>query len=486
MTLCNWLIYILSICAANGVNISICLNDFTSSSSAYKWFSSHSWAWGIISKNWNPNPMDINKVTTKDNIQIIIQIHANIETQQRANEPSAQEIMNLYLNSTQNKNNIGWEAYIEDDSSGVGFPQDLLIDMFNTQSFYDRSYSIAYNQWINYLKETNQIIQLINNDNYKMKIYAQSGFASNSHSYLSPDLGNSDCLILERANDDIGDLQTGIIFSRGAAKQYNKKWGIDLSLWWGVIYGTIQNLYSQSYHKRHLYISYFSGADIINIEGGDLLFDDNGNPSKLVNVLEKFGNFTKEYPEINECNVDLPVAILLSQDNGFINNPYWNRNMFSWNYAHIPSRIGDDVINAFFNVAFPSSNYYQDPFPLGRFQSNEPPASPFALSSITPKYCPEGNAAEFEYYAPCYIPFGEYYNRSDAKQSFLNNNIDPSPFRTMGTSRWGDIFDLFVLDNHLINDSNLLSNYPVLILLGAMNISLNDGSYNLLYDYVSN
>ena len=475
---------ILITCTVSKVNISICLNDFTSKSPVYKWFSSQLWSFGIIPKNYNPNPVDINNIITKDNMHIIIQIHANIETQQRGNEPPSKDIINLYLNSTNETEYIHWEAYIEDDSSGVAFPQDLLLTMAETQSFNQRSYIIAYNKWMQYLQSTNSIIQLINNN---IMIYAQSGFASSSHSLLSPDLGNSDCIILERANDDIGDLQTGIAFARGAAKQYKKLWGIDLSLWWGVIYGTIQNLASQSYRKRHLYISYFSGAEIINIEGGDLLFNNNGVPSNLVPVIEQFGNFTMKYPDLSNNKVDIPIAILLSKDNGYITPQYWNTNMFAWNYAHIEPRIGDDNIGAFFSVAFPSSNFYQDPFPLGKYESNTPPASSFALSCITPKYAPDGNTAEFEYYAPCYIPFGEYYNRTDAKSSFINNKIDPSPYRSMGDSRWGDIFDVFVLDSYLIqNKNNILSQYPVLLLLGALNITNQDFSYNLLYDYVVN
>ena len=126
-----------------------------------------------------------------------------------------------------------------------------------------------------------------------------------------------------KANDDIADLQTAIIYERGSAKQYNKTWGIDLSLWWGVISGCVTHLFNQSFHKRHLFISYFSGADIINIEGCNF-FDSNGNPNPLTQTINEFGAFLMKYNQSDIIGIlDTPVALLTSIDSGYITPPYW-------------------------------------------------------------------------------------------------------------------------------------------------------------------
>jgi hypothetical protein len=52
------------------------------------------------------------------------------------------------------------------------------------------------------------------------------GFGETSHSYAARGV---DLLLIERANDDVGDLSTAVAFGRGAARQYGVAWGIDLS-----------------------------------------------------------------------------------------------------------------------------------------------------------------------------------------------------------------------------------------------------------------
>ncbi len=117
-----------------------------------------------------------------------------------------------------------------------------------------------------------------------------------------------------------------------------------------------------------------------------------------------------------------------------------------------------------------------DPFPFGRYQSNEPPATPFGLSCIGPDFAPAPSDV-FDAYP--YLPFGRYTNRAQAKAAFSEQNIDPAPYRPMATSRWGDIFDVLTTQVTL----ELLNDYPVLVLLGS--IELTDELTTMLLRYVN-
>ena len=173
-------------------------------------------------------------------------------------------------------------------------------------------------------------------------------------------------------NDDVDDLQTAIAFARGASKQYGCKWGIDLSLWWGVIHGCVQNL-EPSFHRRNLFISYFSGTQAYRIEGGGLsLNPGTTTPNKLGEAFDKFFTFASQ---THPGQIETPVAIVLPEDNGWITPPYWRTNNEAWNYARIPYRPGDRGIDGFFGAAFPGSVYAMDPFPAGCYGQDNPPAS---------------------------------------------------------------------------------------------------------------
>ena len=78
------------------------------------------------------------------------------------------------------------------------------------------------------------------------------GFPGNTHS-VAP---FCDIILVERANDDVGSYATSIPFLRGAATQFNIKFGIDLSLWWGVIDGCVgsSNSMPGKLHERIMYV----------------------------------------------------------------------------------------------------------------------------------------------------------------------------------------------------------------------------------------
>ena len=120
-----------------------------------------------------------------------------------------------------------------------------------------------------------------------------------------------------------------------------------------MIYGGANNLPS-SYHKRHAFLSYFSGAAAINIEGGNGLVDDTGKmPTQLGKFMEDFGVFVKKH-QFKKCqrkeargkscttekmrglnlgsslNAIAPIVILVPLDHGYLTKPYWQTQVGNW------------------------------------------------------------------------------------------------------------------------------------------------------------
>ena len=84
----------------------------------------------------------------------------------------------------------------------------------------------------------------------------------------------ADVGLLERGIDELGDVATGIAFMRGAGRQYNRPWGIDLSTWRTAAdsattfaaAGRQTGGWSPGYLRRHMYAAYMAGAHILQIE----------------------------------------------------------------------------------------------------------------------------------------------------------------------------------------------------------------------------
>lgn len=340
-----------------------------------------------------------------------------------------------------------WQHILEDESCGVGLAQDFL-------SLKPVTHREAYELCEKYFRKSIKAAESPD----KIPHWAVAGFANTAH--ILAKQSEIDLLSIERANDDVDDLQTGIAFFRGASRQYKKMWGIDLSLWWGAINGCIQDL-PNLYHKRHLYVSWFSGAEHFRIEGSELFFDKSTNkPSEFVECLDNFGKFIKTHERGTPI---VPVAIIIPEDHGWITPPYWRTSNTVWNYAKIPYRQGQRALDGFFSLAFPGSGFYMDPFPFGKNNSENPSGSSFALSGISKEFAPSDKEV---YHAEFPVPFGQYKNKDEASKNLYTNGLETSLYRPMGNSRWGDIFDVFTAGV----DENILSQYKVIVLLDQVNL----------------
>ena len=323
-----------------------------------------------------------------------------------------------------------WWSLTEDDSSGVGFPYEQL-------AVPPSSHDAAWAQFDNYLQRAQVLARTLAPET---PLIAQVGFAEQAHAHAAR---GAALMLIERANDDVGDLSTALAFGRGAARQFNASFGIDLSWWWGVLYSGVNRL-GGSYHRRHAFLAWASGASVINVEGGDGLCDAQGVALELGREMQSFGELVRPLgsrgvaPALEPA---APVLLVLPKDHGYATRPYWLTQAQGYGYARLPPRVGDSAIAAFFALAFPGAGFSQDPWPFGAFASDDPPASMWALSALTAPYAPR--ASDVMEAAP-YVPWGSYANRTEAAADFAASGRDPAPWRPMADSKWGNIFDVAV------------------------------------------
>lgn len=409
-----------------------------------QWLAERGWCWAIEAPPHIPD--QLLTPLREAGFQIVGQLHAHPETRawhwkcRGMSTPDVETFIRQLRNLKGDKTRV--QFFIEDDSAGVGFSSHYLHQPPAT-------HAEAMNMLDAYLEAAMAETKVFPD----VSVWAIAGFAGAAHHYTRH---GAQCVIIERANDDVEDLQTAIAFARGAARQFGGDWGIDLSLWWGVIYGCVHDL-PASLYTRHLWLAYMGGARALCIEGGDLLVRSEG-PTEVARAIDAFAQTARH---ITPGEVDAPVAVLLPRDHGWMTPAYWRTTNEAWNYARIPYRQGDRGVDGFFGAAYPGAVYAQDPYPKGAYGENEPPASPFALSCITPEFAP---TPEQRYCAEPPIAFGQYRNREDARQDFYENNIDPSPYRPMGDSRWGDILDVLTDDASL----DVMTRYKVIVLLGQI------------------
>ncbi len=232
--------------------------------------------------------------------------------------------------------------------------------------------------------------------------------------------------LLERGIDELGDVATGIAFMRGAGRQYDRPWGIDLSTWRTAADsatrfdagGRHTGGWSPSYLRRHMYAAYMAGAHILQIEptlyygsGGSTL-----NPFGL--TVKRFADFSlRRHPDVGTPAV--PVALMLDAHSGFDtkHGPHNQRNAV-W-YQDIAYSSGDFMIDNFLKLAYPDHSRH-----------GTTPGAPFS----TPV----------------------------AYQQFLASGGDPRPYEPMPFTRWGDTFDV-MLDTA---PSSSLRRYKVIVLMG--------------------
>jgi hypothetical protein len=359
---------------------------------------------------------------------------------------------------------IVWEYICEDDSAGTGFSQILLglarsLNYTNGRSRLNPSE--AYAAWKEYIVEAyNRTVPF----DRLFERHARIGFPSNAHSVAMV----SDVVLVERANDDVGSYATSIPFVRGAARQFRKRWGMDLSLWWGVIDGCVGSQYPGKLHERMLFASYISGASVVAMEGVPWLNSTSHEPFPISNVMDKFGTYFSKQLKPEERGIpDVSIAMVMTEHHGWSETPSWGNGgaASSWNYANLATNSNVKFANAIFqDVFFPGSgsafSYFA--FPFGKIKRNlNPPPSPFARSSITEKYAPNIFDVHF---ANSDLDVGHFENRDDIKTWFQESRADPSLYRPEADSRYGDILDILVGGKD--GDENLLrtiGNYDIVL-----------------------
>jgi hypothetical protein len=309
--------------------------------------------------------------------------------------------------------NVWWELMSEYDQSGGHWVAGRVMDYTSRQT--------AYNSWRNsllnnysplgtYLQMTPKVVPLAALNVYSYDVH---------YSY---EMG-IDLVILERTNDELGDIQTGIAFVRGAGSQYGKPWGIDISTWRAATQtpteydgnGKLLWGWSGSYFRRNMYIAYMSGANTIQIEpcvrGGN-------RPGTIGAVTEEIADFSlRRHKDVGKPVV--PVALMLDFNHGF--EPKFGRYCqadYVW-YWRIPYSQADRLTHEFLNLAFP-----------GYWKSGTLPGAP---------QTPESYIAA------------------------LASGQDPRPWEPMAESRWGDQLDV-ILSNAPIE---VLRKYKVIVTPGS-------------------
>ncbi len=415
---------------------------------ALEWLAERPWAWGVEADS--TSPLEGWLAARDQGLMVTTHVWANARTigseygySQRHFLPYSEAVGKLRQVHGDKAIVFSW---LEDDSAGVAFPQELLAEDPTT-------HEAAFDLFEAYLDRSGQRIAA----SAPHENWAVLGYSTTAHAIARR---GADMVLIERTNDDVEDLKTAIAFARGAANQYGTEWGIDLSLWWGTIYGVVHTM-PGSLYKRHLYESWFAGARGYRIEGGNILLSQ--RPESL--LARELDQALTELHNIGPGTPDVPVAILLPQDHGWMTPMYYRTNNTAWNYARIPYRQGQRAIDGFFLTAFPGIQYVMDPWPWGAYELDDPPPSPFALSAIVPRFAPD---PEDVFFSEPPVPFGTYENRHEARQQFAEQGKDSAPFRAMGDTRWGQCFDVLMAEGPL----DALDGYKMVLLLGQ--IELND------------
>ena len=358
--------------------------------------------------------------------------------------------------------NVVWQALLEDDSAGVSFPQELLAAPVSTRAEWlarlEAYLGEAREEWSRW---------------HDGPVWGLAGFGGSAHAYARAGM---QALMVERANDDCDDLQTGLAFARGAARQHGIDWGVDLSLWWGPIHGCIEQMPAH-YHVQVLLASWAAGATHYRLEGGDLWLDAAGKPTRIAREL---GPVIQFIDRLGPCDPSPAIAVVLPRDHAFMTGSAYDPAPVIGSYAKLRPDLPSHQIAAFFNEAFPGCTQERDPFPFGAYEVDDPPASPFALSCVTPRFSPR--ASDVHSARPT-LPFGRFRSRDEAREWMLATGANPADYRALATTQWVDPIDVLtddVLDSAA--GAALLARYTEATLLG--DIAMDDGRREVLRDAI--
>jgi hypothetical protein len=320
-------------------------------------------------------------------------------------------------------NKTAWNGMVEWDQSGGRWVPN------GRPRYLGQSRSQAYNTFTGYYLNSAPPLAT-----YLGRTAAQRGcrFAAQTdyvpNTFYAYELG-VDVGLLERGVDELGDIATGLAFIRGASRQYDRQWGIDLSTWRTSAgsatrfnsQGTQTGGWSPSYIRRHLYNTYLGGANILQMEPSIYYDATTGVLNPLGRTLKEFGDFAlNRHPDIGRPVVQ--TALMLDFYSGFdTKHGLYNQANAVW-YQDIPYSAGDFMVDNFLKVAYP-----------GHWLHGTTPGASFTTAQY---------------------------------QQFLAAAGDPRPYEPMPTTRWGDSFDV-VLSNA---SAAVLNDYKVVVLLGGIPI----------------
>jgi hypothetical protein len=241
----------------------------------------------------------------------------------------------------------------------------------------------------------------------------------------------ADICVLERGIDELGDISTGIAFVRGAARQYDRQWGIDVATFrtgnnMATRFderGTLVGGWSPSYLKRHNYLAYMAGAHVLRNQA-TVYYNSAGQLNPFGRMTQEFADFAlRRHADVGRPRVTM--GLLVDHYSGF-DPKHWIYNQWDavW-YQDIPYSDGDRMINNFLRLAYPD-----------HWLHGQTPGAPFNDAA--------GKADEAAF------------------QSFLARGGDPRPYEPMGTTRYGHSLEVITDRVRL----EAMRAYPVIVMLG--------------------
>ena len=172
-------------------------------------------------------------------------------------------------------------------------------------------------------------------------------------------------ILMSEVGENIDSVQAHIAFTRGAARQAGKPWGLDFSVWYGPYFRNYYAIdpwgagvtacstcgHSDSLFERAYYLAYMSGASYLSDEGGGIYFWS-GEPGDAGAALplSPVGQLAQEFAAFTRANPDrgtpyVPTAVLLEAEHG-MGLGFWYDDM-PWDY--LPMDPGDYATAALFD-----------------------------------------------------------------------------------------------------------------------------------------
>jgi hypothetical protein len=321
------------------------------------------------------------------------------------------------------RGDLWWMTMPEYDTSGYwGMPWTRMKSTMTREE--------AYRQWTDHYLALQPFGKYVRMSPQQLGVPMMSDSGLSCHTHYAYEFG-SQLNLLERNEGGLGDLTTGIAFARGAGRQYSRPWGIDISECCEATGdpptsytedGKLVQGWSTSYFKRHLYISYMSGANVIFMEPVRF-HNSRGELNPLGQLMQDFHRFSKQHPDRGRPQDS--TAIMLDLYHGF-EPKYGEYSQGDVVWGQIPYSPGDHMTNNFLRMAFPDH----------------------WLSGTTPGafWAPNENSRE---------------NPQGFREQ-LAKGMDKRPYEPMGTSRWGDHIDVLLSNASL----TALRKYRTIILVG--------------------